>query len=73
MKTDHGKATLTVNKLAKNILQLKLDIVDDDNINGRHFRTNGLHVNLQGTSRLSMNFLGIMNVLGNFFINLETS
>ena len=55
MKIDHGKATLTVNKLAKNILQLKLDIVDDDNINGRRFRTNGLHVNLQGSSRLTMN------------------
>ena len=37
LRTDHVKTSLTVSKLAKNIMQLKLDIADD-NINSRHLR-----------------------------------
>lgn len=36
LRTDHGKASLTMSNLAKNILQLKLDVVDNYN------RTNGV-------------------------------
>lgn len=47
-------------KLAKNKLQLKLGVVDDDNINSKHPGTKGLHhLNLQGSSRLTMNVLMI--------------
>lgn len=37
LRTDHVKTSLTVSKLAKNIMQLKLDVADD-NINSRHLR-----------------------------------
>ena len=50
LRTDHGKASLTMNNLAKNILQLKLDVVDNYNRSGRHLGTNGVHPNLQGSS-----------------------
>lgn len=37
LRTDHVKTSLTVSKLAKNIMQLKLDVADD-NINSRNLR-----------------------------------
>lgn len=55
-------------KLAKNKLPLKLGAVDDDNINSKHLGTKGLHhLNLQGSSRLTMNVLTITLLYLNIF------
>ena len=57
LRTDDGKAQITVSQLTKHLLQLKIDTVNNNNINIRHLGSKGLHLNQSGSKRLSKNFL----------------
>ena len=57
LRTDDGKAQITVCKLTKHLLQLKIDTVNNNNINIRYLGSKGLHVNQSGSKLLSKNFL----------------
>ena len=57
LRTGDGKAQLTVNQLAKHLLQLKIDTINNNNINVRHLGSKGLHLNQSGSKLLSKNFL----------------
>ena len=45
LRTDDGKAQITVSQLTKHLLQLKVDTVNNNNINIRHLGGKGLHLN----------------------------
>ena len=55
--TDDGKVQITVSQLTKHLLQLKIDTVNNNNINIRHLGSKGLHLNQSGSKLLSKNFL----------------
>ena len=57
LRSDNGKATLTVNQLTNHLLQLNIDIVDNRNIISKHLSRKGLHLNESGLRRLAINFL----------------
>ena len=57
LRTDDGKAQITVSQLTKHLLQLKIDTVNNNNINTRHRGSKGLHLNQSGSKLLSKNFL----------------
>ena len=57
LRSDNGKATLTVNQLTNHLLQLNIDIVDNRNIVSKHLGREGLHLNGSGSCRLAINFL----------------
>ena len=56
-RTDDGKAQITVSRLTKQLLQLKIDTVNNNNIKIRHLGSKGLHLNQSGSKLLSKNFL----------------
>ena len=57
LRTDNGKAALTVSQLTNHPLQLVIDIIDNRNINARNLGNKGFHQNLTGPSRLAKNLL----------------
>ena len=57
LRTDDGKAALTVSQLTNHLLQLDIDIIDNRNINARNLFNKSLHLNPTGTSRLAKNLL----------------
>ena len=57
LRSDNGKATLTVNQLTNHLLQLNIDIVDNRNIISKHLSRKGLHLNESLSRRLATNFL----------------
>ena len=57
LRSDHEKATLTVNQLTNHLLQLNIGIVDNRNINSKHLSRKGLHLNESGSRRLAIIFL----------------
>ena len=57
LRTDNGKAQITVSQLTKHLLQLKIDTVNNNKINARHLGRKGLHLNQSGSKHLSKNFL----------------
>ena len=57
LRSDNGKATLTVNQLTNHLLQLSIDIADNRNIISKHLSRKGLHLNESGSRRLAINFL----------------
>ena len=61
--TDDGKAQITVRQLAKHLLQLKIDTVNNNNINVRHLGSKGLHLSQSSSNLLSKNFV---NAIENF-------
>ena len=46
--SDDGKAHITVRQLTKHLLQLKIDTINNNNINVRHLGGKGLHLNQSG-------------------------
>ena len=48
-RTDNGKPTLTVNKVNEHLPALKLDVVENLNINVTGLNRAGLHLNKTGT------------------------
>ena len=57
LRTDDGKAQITVSQLKKHLLQLKIDTVNNNNINIIHLGSKGLHLNQSGSKLLTKNFL----------------
>ena len=57
LRTDDGKAQITVSQLIKHLLQLKIDTVNNNTINVKHLGSKGLHLNQSGSKLLSKNFL----------------
>ena len=57
LRTDDGKAQITVRQLTKHLLQLKIDMINNNNINVRHLRGKGLHLNQSGSNLLCKNFV----------------
>ena len=60
---DDGKTQITVRQLTKHLLQLKINTINNNNINVRHLGGKGLHLNQSGSNLLSKNFV---NVIENF-------
>ena len=46
LRTDNGKATLTVSQLVNHLLNLNIDVIDNRNIKSRHLSQKGLHFTL---------------------------
>ena len=57
LRTDDGKAVLTVSHLTNHLFQLDLDVIDNRNINAGNLGNKCLHLNPTGTSRLAKSFL----------------
>ena len=57
LRTDNGKATLTVSQLVNHLLNLNIDVIDNRNIKSRHLSRKGLHLNDSGSKLLARNFL----------------
>ena len=57
LRTDNGKATLTVSQLVNHLLNLNIDVIDNRNIKNRHLSRKGLHLNDSGSKLLARNFL----------------
>ena len=57
LRTDNGKATLTVSQLVNHLLNLNIDVIDNRNIKSRHLSRQGLHLNDSGSKLLARNLL----------------
>ena len=62
LRTDDGKAQITVRQLTKHLLQLKIDTINNNNINVRHLGGKGLHLNQSGSNLLSKNFVNAIQI-----------
>ena len=60
LHTDDEKVMFIVRQLTKHILDLKIDIVGNRNIDNRGTGSRGLHLNLSGRSRFARNFVKII-------------
>ena len=60
LRTDNGKAMLTLIILNKLMKELKIHIIDNYNIKEQHLGRKGLHLNGKGTSRLTTNFIEML-------------
>ena len=56
VRSDDGKAGLTVSQLTNHLRQLKTDIADNTNITSRRIGIKGLHFNFSRMTRLAKNF-----------------
>ena len=63
IRSDNGKAALTVKNLCGHLLDLNMDILSSRNIKSKHLGHKGLHLNKAGSIRLAKN---IIHKLGNF-------
>ena len=45
LKSDNGKAALTVSQLTNYLINLKIDILDNRSVTGKHLSRRGLHLN----------------------------
>ena len=57
IRTDNGKAALTLSNFNKHLGQLEADFTDNVNIKEVHLGMKGLHLNKKGKNRLELNFL----------------
>ena len=55
IRSDNGKAALTVRNLCDHLLDLNMDILDNRNITSKHLGRKGLHLNKAGSTRLAKN------------------
>ena len=60
VKSDDGKAGLTVSQLTNHLRQLKTDIGDNTNITSQHIEIKGLHLNFFGVTQLAKNFANVI-------------
>ena len=60
VRSDDGKAGLTVSQLANHLRHLKSDIVDNTNIINRHIKW--LHLNFSGTNQSAKNFASVIKM-----------
>ena len=57
IRSDNGKAALTVRNLCDHLLDLNMDILDNRNITSKHLGRKGLHLNKAGSTRLVENII----------------
>ena len=57
IRSDNGKAALTVRNLCGHLLDLNMDILDNRNITSKHLGRKGLHLNKAGSARLAKNII----------------
>ena len=57
IRTDNGKAALTLSNFNKLLGQLEVDFIGNVNIKEVHLGKKGLHLNKKGKNRLELNFL----------------
>ena len=55
VRTDNGKADLTIRKFNQHLKQLNIDIIDNSNINQQDLGKKGLHLSSRGKSKLAKN------------------
>ena len=55
IRSDNGKAALTVRNLCGHLLDLNMDILDNRNIASKHLGCKGLHLYKAGSTRLAKN------------------
>ena len=60
-RIDDPKAMLTLSNLCTQLKKLKIDLVDNGNINENHIGKKGFHMNGKGVSKLALNFLNFLN------------
>ena len=60
VRSDDGKAGLTISQLTNHLRQLKTDIVDNTNVTSRHIGIKGLHLSFSGTTQLAKNFANVI-------------
>ena len=56
LRTDNGKATLTVSQLVNHLLNLNIDVIDNRNIKSRNISRKGLYLNDSKSKLLARNF-----------------
>ena len=57
IRSDNGKATLTVTNLRDHLLDLNMNILDKRHIISKHLGRKGLHLNKAGSTRLAKNII----------------
>ena len=57
IRHDRGKANLTIRNFNEHLENLKLEFVDNNNINAEHLGQKRLYLNPKGKGRLALNFL----------------
>ena len=57
MRMDRGTEALTDSHLSNHLLQLKINIIDNRNIIGKHLSHRGLHLSVSGCNQPGKNFL----------------
>ena len=57
LRTDDDKAQITVSQITKHLLQLKFEMINNNDINVRHLGGKSLHLNQSDSKFLSKNFL----------------
>ena len=57
LRSDNGKAALTVRQLTNHLINLKIDILDNRNITGKHLSRRGLHLNQSGPNLLTKSII----------------
>ena len=55
--SDNGKAALTIRQLTNHLINLKIDILDNRNITGKHLNRRGLHLNQSGSNLSAKNII----------------
>ena len=68
LRSDNGKAALTIRQLTNHLINLKIDILDNRNITDKHLSKRGLHLNQSGSNLLTEN---IISKLQKFLKSLE--
>ena len=57
MRSDNGKAALTVRQLTNHLINLKIDVLDNRNITGKHLSRRGLNLNHSGSNILTKDMI----------------
>ena len=57
LRSDNGKAALTVRQFTNHLLNLKIDTLDKRNITSKHLGRRGLHLNQSGSNLLTKNII----------------
>ena len=57
IRSDNGKAALTVRNLCDHLLELNMDILDNRDITNKHLDRKGLHLNKAGCTCLAKNII----------------
>ena len=66
IRTDDGKAMLTIIKIIELVKKFNIELIENSNINDTHLGRKGLHLNDRGNSRLAMNFINFIKNISSF-------